>query len=594
MKKFKHLAVLIAFFLLICQVNFAQVTHRVFDFETVCSPYCLIENGDLPNVETFYGRPKVVDACGGKRLRLNYLSYYYGNYTGGDGVFLNFPFRAGATYRIRYNIYQQSPNQSLGNALPFDLDWILMKDNNNVRTPGNIYDSWFYCGDPRYAVRWGSNIEFLNRLSTPNPDVGGGEYVPVEGASNYCSTQKEFTFQTCQNADRVFIKLDVGGWSSNNISGYSSAEVYLDDITIDETIAPQPPGSDFLLTIIGITTSAHPVNGPSLSRFNFSIVPNDLSADSYKYQVFKSYNSTNNSDLTNDFNPTPIYEYEVTDISNFPLSTSNTRGEWGFHVEENGIANCLYYNIRLTTTKCGVISCTNRVVKSCYNQNILNNAGGSRLYNHFNYEISDQGLGVNRNIIVKCTSSSLNTSNTRNYWRFGSDNSQLGSFANEQTSNLLHPSGILYYEDGLITPKFYRISNEYLNSNSSTLSTKDQLVIYDRYESCGAPSSPNQQISNVLSNGNQIKSLNMTNELKVFPNPLTDQSTIQYTLSKPDKISIYLTDISGKVVKQLIVNKEYETGKYEVPLSKDNISPGLYFIVMNGSFGKTLKKIVVD
>ena len=593
MKNFKHLAVLTALFFFNWQINFAQ-TQRVFDFETLCSQNCLIENGNIPNVETFYGRPKVVtSSCSGKKLRLNYLSYnnpYSGGITsGGDGVFLNFPFKAGRTYRIKYKIYQQ--NQSWGKALPIDLDWILMLDNNNLRTPGNINDSQYICWDPKYAVRWPSNSQFLKRLTTSYDEWAIREDVPVEEASNYCTNQKEFTFQASNDADRVFIKLDVGGWSIQpDIFDFGSAEVYLDDIQIDECA----PNSDFLLTIIG-TTFYYPNSNTNQNVFNFSVLPSDLTADSYTLQISPSIDEAGTNFENNSNTNKCAYTFTTSNINTFPIDTRDrTDGIdqiLGFRNCEQGFPSCLYYKITLTTTKCGISSCTSRIVKSCYTQNILNNSSG-RSYNFFNYTIADQGLGSNRIKIIRCTSSSPSTQNMVNLWSFGSDNYQSGSFSDTQNQGSFNN---LIYEKSytLSNPKFYRITNEYFTTDYTTQSTKDQLIIYDRLELCGSTSSPNQQVSNVQSSVNLMKSSN-NNELNVYPNPLTDQSTIQYNLSKADRISIYLTDISGKVVKQLVTNKEHEAGVYEILMSKENTSSGMYFIVMDGTLGKNVKKLIVD
>lgn len=71
----------------------------------------------------------------------------------------------------------------------------------------------------------------------------------------------------------------------------------------------------------------------------------------------------------------------------------------------------------------------------------------------------------------------------------------------------------------------------------------------------------------------------------VSPNPITSESTINYSLSALSDVTISLYDICGKLVDVLIDDMQY-AGSYSLPLSRNaNLKAGIYFVKMNT--GKT-------
>jgi hypothetical protein len=64
----------------------------------------------------------------------------------------------------------------------------------------------------------------------------------------------------------------------------------------------------------------------------------------------------------------------------------------------------------------------------------------------------------------------------------------------------------------------------------------------------------------------------------VTPNPVTSQSTINYSLDQFSDVTISLFDITGKQVKVLL-DQNQDAGNYSLPLSAD-VKPGVYFVKM--------------
>ncbi len=81
--------------------------------------------------------------------------------------------------------------------------------------------------------------------------------------------------------------------------------------------------------------------------------------------------------------------------------------------------------------------------------------------------------------------------------------------------------------------------------------------------------------------------------LNVFPNPMTDKSTISYYLPSDQQVSFGLYDIAGRELKQLL-NSNQTAGQHTLELNNYNLSNGVYFIKMiTGNSKSITQKIVV-
>jgi aminopeptidase N len=73
---------------------------------------------------------------------------------------------------------------------------------------------------------------------------------------------------------------------------------------------------------------------------------------------------------------------------------------------------------------------------------------------------------------------------------------------------------------------------------------------------------------NISSSGVQLK--------QNFPNPFSESTCIEYSVSKTENISIVLFDILGNEIKTL-VNKVHQAGEYSISLHKNKLSDGVYY-----------------
>jgi hypothetical protein len=70
---------------------------------------------------------------------------------------------------------------------------------------------------------------------------------------------------------------------------------------------------------------------------------------------------------------------------------------------------------------------------------------------------------------------------------------------------------------------------------------------------------------------------NKSNHIKIYPNPLTDQSTLEFDNHEKTQYSLTILNIKGQKVRQI---NNITTNK--ITLKKSNLSKGLYILELNG------------
>ncbi|MBM2816301.1 MAG: hypothetical protein HW421_3063 [Ignavibacteria bacterium] len=69
------------------------------------------------------------------------------------------------------------------------------------------------------------------------------------------------------------------------------------------------------------------------------------------------------------------------------------------------------------------------------------------------------------------------------------------------------------------------------------------------------------------------------NTLEIVPNPATDASKINFSITKPGDVSIGIFNLLGQQVASL-ANETLATGSYSIPLQIENLNQGTYFITL--------------
>jgi len=79
----------------------------------------------------------------------------------------------------------------------------------------------------------------------------------------------------------------------------------------------------------------------------------------------------------------------------------------------------------------------------------------------------------------------------------------------------------------------------------------------------------------------------------IFPNPFSDQTAISFTTSRPEKITITISDVNGKVVKQ-IENFLTSAGDHVIILNRNQLASGMYFYEMRSAEKSMSGKMIVE
>jgi len=81
-------------------------------------------------------------------------------------------------------------------------------------------------------------------------------------------------------------------------------------------------------------------------------------------------------------------------------------------------------------------------------------------------------------------------------------------------------------------------------------------------------------------------------DLAVFPNPSSENISVDFTLSKVQKVKIQMIDLNGKLIKEADLGSINGTSKYS--LNINGIAKGSYFIHVIAEDGTETKKIVIN
>jgi uncharacterized delta-60 repeat protein len=78
-----------------------------------------------------------------------------------------------------------------------------------------------------------------------------------------------------------------------------------------------------------------------------------------------------------------------------------------------------------------------------------------------------------------------------------------------------------------------------------------------------------------------------------YPNPIEQNSTLEYSLKNSETVSISLFDVQGKRIKVFVDNQKQQKGDYQQLLEfPTDLAKGVYFIIMSSSEGQLNIKIV--
>lgn len=78
--------------------------------------------------------------------------------------------------------------------------------------------------------------------------------------------------------------------------------------------------------------------------------------------------------------------------------------------------------------------------------------------------------------------------------------------------------------------------------------------------------------------------------VKVYPNPMTTEATIDLQLPQPQKIHLAIYDLNGRQISDVLTGQWLDKGQYTLNWYSESVEAGIYFLVLNG---RPAQKLVV-
>lgn len=80
------------------------------------------------------------------------------------------------------------------------------------------------------------------------------------------------------------------------------------------------------------------------------------------------------------------------------------------------------------------------------------------------------------------------------------------------------------------------------------------------------------------------------NALLVYPNPIENSTTFEYTLTDNETVTITLFDLQGKEVKKVVTNQPQQAGKHSLPINLEGMATGNYILkIASGKGSQSLQ-----
>jgi hypothetical protein len=82
--------------------------------------------------------------------------------------------------------------------------------------------------------------------------------------------------------------------------------------------------------------------------------------------------------------------------------------------------------------------------------------------------------------------------------------------------------------------------------------------------------------------------------LDVFPNPLIDHSTLSFNILEKNVVSISIYDVIGREVFPVSAKIELSAGTYTLPINRNDLKSGIYFVKLNVNDYSVTKKMIIQ
>lgn len=156
----------------------------------------------------------------------------------------------------------------------------------------------------------------------------------------------------------------------------------------------------------------------------------------------------------------------------------------------------------------------------------------------------------------------------------------------------ISPEGTILLNDnnntGLIYIHGYKFCNNSVQNFQATQSDVNSFCSSNTYASLSLAKT-DKTFDN---NNSSFTEVLEEEKLKVYPNPNDGAFTVTYNVNGSKKVSLFITDLSGKNIATIVNNKVYSTGSFKQNIALENLKSGVY--ICNIIIGeKALKEKIV-
>lgn len=155
-------------------------------------------------------------------------------------------------------------------------------------------------------------------------------------------------------------------------------------------------------------------------------------------------------------------------------------------------------------------------------------------------------------------------------------------FANEQIGYVADDSGHIYNtkDKGAL----WQLQTFIPNKSIKSLHCIDSNICYAVGDS--------GLILKTINGGEFLNEFKIINQIQIYPNPINNITTIQYSLQKPAIVNLYLKDIYGRKIKEIACQTQHQ-GSYNINFDATNLKNGIYFCILETSSTVRTTKVIV-
>ena len=130
-------------------------------------------------------------------------------------------------------------------------------------------------------------------------------------------------------------------------------------------------------------------------------------------------------------------------------------------------------------------------------------------------------------------------------------------------------------------------------AGSYTLEDSDGTVLIEQSQANNNPFSGAQKLTVFKTfNTTNTNAVDLAENLSVYPNPATDNFTIEFNLAEATKLDINLMNAIGQKVSTIEAGN-FNGGEHLINVNTANLAAGTYFVTIRSEEGITTKTITV-